>query len=117
MNGLDELLAEAVLRLDDATGHLPIPRPPSPSFPAGRVALRVACALAIAGGIYSVAQRRTAPTAAELPPGFVDAASSGSHPQTVRPLRRSLPPRWQMAPVQQWRCRLTLRHRCVSLAR
>ena len=79
MNGLDELLAEAVLRLDDATGHLPIPRPPSPSFPAGRVALRVACALAIAGGIYSVAQRRTAPTAAELPPGFVD----GSHGEQI----------------------------------
>jgi hypothetical protein len=72
MNGLDELLADAALRLDDATGHLPIPRPPSPSFPAGRVALRLACVLAIAGGVYVVAQRRNAPTAAEIPPGFVE---------------------------------------------
>ena len=72
MNGLDELLADAALRLDDATGHLPIPRPPSPSFPAGRVALRLACVLAIAGGVYVVAQRRNTPTAAEIPPGFAE---------------------------------------------
>jgi hypothetical protein len=72
MNGLDELLADAARRLDDATGHLPIPRPPSPSFPAGRVALRLACILAIAGGVFVVAQRRNAPTAAEIPPGFVE---------------------------------------------
>lgn len=79
MNGLDELLADAALRLDDATGHLPIPRPPSPSFPVGRVALRFACALAIAGGIFAVAQRRNVPTAAELPPGFVE----GLHGQQI----------------------------------